>query len=206
MFGKDIIRYAIAKEKEALASERIQFLSTNKIYEGNISIRIDRYELNNKVIEKEIIEHSRSVGLVPILRGTHVLFVTQYRHAAKKYTLEIPAGNIEKGETPRQAALREMHEEIGYVGKLLPILRWYLSPGYNTELMYVFVATHLRKVKDLREDRDDDEEDIAVKSMRLTTAIRKCIVGGIEDCKTIAALLAYAKMSKMRQSISPRRI
>jgi ADP-ribose diphosphatase len=206
MFGKDIIRYAIAKEKEALASERIQFLSTNKIYEGNISIRIDRYELNNKVIEKEIIEHSRSVGLVPILRGTHVLFVTQYRHAAKKYTLEIPAGNIEKGETPRQAALREMHEEIGYVGKLLPILRWYLSPGYNTELMYVFVATNLRKIKDLREHRDDDEQNITVRSMKLTTAINKCIAGGIDDCKTVAALLAYAKMSKMRQSISPRRI
>lgn len=201
MFRKDISRYDIAKEKDALASERIQLLSTNKIYEGSISIRIDRYELNNKVIEKEIIEHSPSVGMVPILRGTHVLFVTQYRHAAKKYTLEIPAGKVEEGETPKQAALREMREEIGYVGKLLPILRCYLSPGYNTELMYVFVATHLRKVKDLREHRDDDEEDIAVKSMRLTTAIRKCIAGGIEDCKTIAALLAYARMSKMRQNI-----
>ena len=201
MFRKDISRYDIAKEKDALASERIQLLSSNKIYEGSISIRIDRYELNNKVIEKEIIEHSPSVGVVPILRGTHILFVTQYRHAAKKYTLEIPAGKVEEGEIPKQAALREMREEIGYVGKLLPILRCYLSPGYNTELMYVFVATHLRKVKDLREHRDDDEEDIAVKSMRLTTAIRKCIVGGIEDCKTIAALLAYAKMSKMRQNI-----
>jgi ADP-ribose pyrophosphatase len=181
-----------------LATERIRLLSTNKIYEGNISVRIDRYELNNKVIEKEIIEHSPSVGLVPILRGRHVLFVAQYRHAANKYTLEIPAGKIEKGETPKEAALREMQEEIGYVGKLLPILRWYLSPGYNTELMYVFVATHLRKVKDLR--RDDDEENITVRSMKLTTAIRNCIAGGIEDCKTVAALLAYAKMSKMRQT------
>ena len=202
MFRKDISRYDIAKKKESLASERIELLSTNKIYEGNISIRIDRYELNNKVIEKEIIEHSPSVGLVPILRGTHVLFVTQYRHAAKKYTLEIPAGKVEKGETPKQAALREMREEIGYVGKLLPILRWYLSPGYNTELMYVFVATHLRKVKNLREHRDDDEENITVRSMKLATAIRKCIAGGIEDCKTVAAVLAYAKMSKMRQTIS----
>jgi ADP-ribose pyrophosphatase len=96
-----------------------------------------------------------------------------------------------------------MREEIGYVGKLLPIMRWYLSPGYNTELMYVFVATHLRKVRDLREHRDDDEEKITVRSMKLTTAIRKCIAGGIEDCKTVAALLAYAQMSKMRQTFSP---
>jgi len=202
MFRKYVNRYDIANEKEAMATKRIQLLSTNRIYEGNISLRKDRYELNNKVIEKEIIEHSPSVGLVPIMRGTHILFVTQYRHAAKKYTLEIPAGKIEKGETPKQAALREMREEIGYDGKLLPILRWYLSPGYNTELMYVFVATHLRKVKDLREHRDDDEENITVRSMKLATAIRKCIAGGIEDCKTVAAVLAYAKMSKMRQTIS----
>jgi len=202
MFRKYVNRYDIANEKEALATKRIQLLSTNRIYEGNISLRKDRYELNNKVIEKEIIEHSPSVGLVPIMRGTHILFVTQYRHAAKKYTLEIPAGKIEKGETPKQAALREMREEIGYDGKLLPILRWYLSPGYNTELMYVFVATHLRKVKDLREHRDDDEENITVRSMKLATAIRKCIAGGIEACKTVAAVLAYAKMSKMRQTIS----
>ncbi|HYY50038.1 MAG TPA: NUDIX hydrolase, partial [Nitrososphaeraceae archaeon] len=113
MFRKDISRYDIAKKKEALASERIQLLSTNKIYEGNISMRMDRYKLNNKVIEKEIIEHSPSVGVVPIQRGTHVLFVSQYRHAAKKYTLEIPAGKIEEDETPKQAALREMREEIG---------------------------------------------------------------------------------------------
>jgi ADP-ribose pyrophosphatase len=123
--------------------------------------------------------------------------------------LEIPAGNIEKGETPKQAALREMREEIGYVGKLFPILRWYLSPGYNTELMYVFVATHLKKVIDMRENIDDindDEENITVRSMKLTTAIRKCIAGGIEDCKTVAAVLAYARMSEMKKNISARRI
>ncbi|MFL6345981.1 MAG: NUDIX hydrolase [Nitrososphaeraceae archaeon] len=121
-------------------------MSTNKVYEGNISIRIDKFKLNNKVIEKEILEHSPSIGLIPIIRQTHVLFVTQYRHAAEKFMLEIPAGKIEKGETPKQAALREMREEIGYVGKLSPILQWYLAPGYSTELMYVFVATDLRKV------------------------------------------------------------
>lgn len=93
-----------------LARKKINILSTNKVYEGNISIRIDKFKLNNKVIENEIVEHSPSIGLVPIICGTHVLFVTQYRHAAKKFTLEIPAGKIEKDETPKQAALREMRE------------------------------------------------------------------------------------------------
>src|SRR5919201_142464 len=175
MLEKDISPYDFAQEKKNLARKKINILSTNKIYDGNISIRIDRFKLNNKVIEKEIVEHLPSIGLIPIVDGTHVLFVSQYRHAAKKFMLEIPAGKIKKGETPKEAALREMREEIGYVGKLFPILRWYLSPGYNTELMYVFVATQLRKVIDARENLDDDEENITVKPMKLTRAIRKCI-------------------------------
>ena len=181
-----------------LARKKINILSTNKVYEGNISIRIDKFKLNNKVIENEIVEHSPSIGLVPIICGTHVLFVTQYRHAAKKFTLEIPAGKIEKDETPKQAALREMREEIGYVGKLSPILQWYLAPGYSTELMYVFVATDLRKVIGRRGNLDDDEENITVKCMKLTTAVKKCITGEIEDGKTVAALLAYVKISEKK--------
>ena len=85
-----------------------------------------------------------------------------------------------------------MREEIGYTGKLSPLMQWYLAPGYNTELMYVFVATGLRKI-DKKENLDDDE-NIKVKRMNLTTAIEKCINGEIEDCKTIAALLAYARL------------
>jgi ADP-ribose pyrophosphatase len=196
MSRKDFSQHYTATKKDALARKGVKRLSSNKIYEGKISIRIDRYKLKNKLIEKEVIEHPPSVCLVPILHGTHVLFVKQYRHAAGKYTLEIPAGKVEKGESPKEAAIREMREEIGYVGNLLPILKWYLAPGYSTELMYVFIATHLRKVKDCRENRDDDEENITLRSLKLTAAVRRCIAGGFDDCKTVAALLAYAKLSK----------
>jgi ADP-ribose pyrophosphatase len=200
MLHKDLGPYDFKQEKKLSAGKKINILSTRKIYEGNISIRIDRFRLNNKVIKKEIVEHLPSIGLVPIVDGTHVLFVTQYRHAAKKFMLEIPAGKIEKGETPKEAALREMREEIGCVGKLFPILQCYLAPGYNTELMYVFVATNLRKITGKRENLDDDEEYITVKCIKLTAAIKKCITGEIEDCKTVAALLAYLKMSEIKMS------
>jgi len=104
--------------------------------------------------------------------------------------LEIPAGKIEGKETPVQAALREMHEEIGYTGKLTPLLQWYLAPGYDTELMYVFVATHLKKIN--KNGNLDNDENIRVRRMTLTSAINKCINGEIQDCKTIAAVLAYS--------------
>jgi len=172
--------------------KRPNILSTKKIYSGEISVRVDTFKLNNKKIEKEIVEHSPSVGLIPVVDGASILFVTQYRHAAGRTLLEIPAGKIEKGESPKQAALREMREEIGYTGRLSPLMQWYLAPGYDTELMYVFVATDLRKI-DKKENLDDDE-NIKVKRMNLTTAIEKCVNGEIEDCKTIAALLAYARL------------
>jgi ADP-ribose pyrophosphatase len=117
--------------------------------------------------------------------------VTQYRHATGKTILEIPAGKIEKGETPKQAALREMAEEIGYTGNLEPLSQWYLAPGYSTEVMQIFIATNLKKLK--TRGKLDADENISIKRMKLNTAISKCISGGVEDCKTVAALLSYAR-------------
>ncbi|MFZ0515058.1 MAG: NUDIX hydrolase [Candidatus Nitrosopolaris sp.] len=170
---------------------RIKIIESKKIYTGNVSLRLDKFVFDDKIIKKEIVEHLPSVGVVPILDNEYILFVSQYRHAARKTLLEIPAGKIEKGETPRQAALREMAEEIGYVGKLLPLLKIYLAPGYDTELIHIYIATDLKKIK--RANRDDDE-DITIKRIKLTTAIEKCVDGQVEDCKSIAAILTYARI------------
>jgi ADP-ribose pyrophosphatase len=175
---------------------KVTLINSQKIYSGNISLRLDKFKLNSKIIKKEIVEHLPSIGLIPIVNNTDILLVTQYRHAVGKNILEIPAGKIEKDETPEEAALREMGEEIGYTGKISPVMQWYLAPGYDTELMHLFVATNLKKVKKRSEDLDDDE-NIVVKRMKFTSAIRKCINGEIQDAKTVAALLVYAKILGM---------
>jgi ADP-ribose pyrophosphatase len=177
----------------------VKIISSQRIYSGNISLRLDRFKLNNKIIEKEIVEHQPSIGLIPVLDGTDILFVTQYRHAAGKNILEIPAGKIEKDETPKQAAVREMREEIGYTGNLLRVMQWYLAPGYDTELMHVFIATNLKKIKKTKADLDDDE-NIVVRRMKFTSAIKKCINGEIQDAKTVAALLIYAKVLEAKRT------
>ena len=171
---------------------KVKLMNSQKIYSGNISLRLDKFKLNSKIIEKEIVEHLPSIGIIPVLNNTDILFVTQYRHAVGKDILEIPAGKIEKDETPEQAALREMAEEIGYTGKLSPVMQWYLAPGYDTELMHVYVATNLKKIKKTAQNLDDDE-NIIVKRMKFTSAIKKCINGEFQDVKTVAALLVYAK-------------
>jgi ADP-ribose pyrophosphatase len=162
-------------------------IESSRIYSGGINLRKDRFSLNGKIVDKEIVGHPDSVGIVAV-RGTRVILITQYRHAANKMLLEIPAGKIEKDETPTQAAVREMAEEIGCSGTLRPLLKWYLAPGYSTELMHIFVATNLREIT---RGLLDNDENIKIKEMGLSAAIGKCINGNIEDAKTIAALLAY---------------
>jgi ADP-ribose pyrophosphatase len=71
-------------------------------------------------------------------------------------------------------------------------LKWYLAPGYSTELMHVFVAMNLRKIT---RGLLDDDENIRIRKMRLSAAIKKCLNGKIKDAKTIAALLAYYSQS-----------
>ena len=92
-----------------------------------------------------------------------------------------------------------MAEEIGYTGKLLPLLKMYLAPGYDTEMIYVYVATDLIRIK--RAARDDDE-NIRIKRISLRAAIEKSINGELEDCKSIAAILAYARIMNSRKSCS----
>ncbi|AFU59567.1 MAG: NUDIX hydrolase [Nitrososphaera sp.] len=168
----------------------VRAIRSSTIYSGGINLRRDRFMLGGKVIDKEIVEHKDSVGIVAISGSDDVILVTQYRRAADRVLLEIPAGKMEKGETPRQAAIREMAEEIGYSGKLEPLTRWYLAPGYSTELMHVFVATNLRKI--VRGPLDDDE-NIKIKKVKLSAAVKKCLSGEIQDSKTVAALLVYSQ-------------
>lgn len=167
----------------------VRVIESKRVYSGRISLRMDRFSLDGRIIEKEVVEHQNSVGIVPVI-GNDIILVTQYRRAAGKELLEIPAGKMEKGETPKQAAVREMAEEISYTGKLKPLTKWYLAPGYSTELMHVFVATDLKIVK---RGALDDDENIVIKKMNMSAAIKKCISGEIKDCKTVAALLAYSQ-------------
>jgi len=167
----------------------VRVIQRSRVYSGGINLRRDKFQLEGKVIEKVIVEHQDSVGIIAV-SGSDVILVTQYRRAADKVLLEIPAGKMERGETPRQAAAREMAEEIGYSGKLRPLAKWYLAPGYSTELMHVFVADELKKIA--RGPLDDDES-IKINRVELSVALKKCLNGKIRDSKTVAGLLAYSQ-------------
>lgn len=118
--------------------------------------------------------------------GPAVVMVRVYRAAVEDYVLELPAGTLEPGEEPEACAGRELIEETGYrAATLMPVGRFYTSPGLSDEVMWAFVASGLVQVgQQLEED-----ELLDVEQVPLRTALDKARSGGLLDGKSILALL-----------------
>jgi ADP-ribose pyrophosphatase len=116
--------------------------------------------------------------------------VRQYRTAAKRVLLEIPAGTLEPNEASEDAAIRELREEIGYRPQSMERLGGiFAAPGYTTEYIHLYLA------RDLIYDplNADSDEFIETITIPLPEAIQKIIEGEIEDGKTVSGLLLAAK-------------
>jgi ADP-ribose pyrophosphatase len=111
-------------------------MNRNTIYKGHILSLVIQ---DNKW---EIIEHAEAVAVL-IMRGREILGVMQYRPAIAQTTWELPAGLIDEGETPLEAAKRELAEEVQLTGDLELITQFYTSPGFTDEKLYVFEAKNL---------------------------------------------------------------
>jgi ADP-ribose pyrophosphatase len=161
-------------------------LSSEQIYSGRtFKVRIDEVREGDKTYSREIVEHRGSAVVVPLFDDGTVALAKQYRHPAGKYLLEIPAGSLEPGEEPMVGAVRELEEEIGCTAStLVHLVSFYVSPGFVTEKMHVYLASGLTETQ---QDLDDDET-IEVVRLPLEQAIEYCRDGTIEDAKTIIGL------------------
>jgi len=164
-----------------------------KIYEGKVlSLSIYTIPVNKRRVTREVIEHRGAAAILAIDKG-RILLVKQHRFP-QGYVLEIPAGTLEKGEKPRKCAFRELKEETGYEAKkMVPLIKYYPSIGYNTELIHCFVASGLKKSSKLKLDAD---EIISVVKIDFNKALRMILSGKIVDSKTICAVLTYAMKKK----------
>lgn len=102
----------------------------------------------------EVVRHADSVAVL-VADGRRVLGVRQHRVAIDGSTWEIPAGLVDPGEEPAQAAARELAEEVGLTGTLTPVTSFYVSPGFTDERLWLFTASELREH---RLEADDDED------------------------------------------------
>lgn len=162
-------------------------ISSKPIYRGRIfDVRVDKIREGDVEYEREIVAHRGSAVIVPLFADGTVALVRQYRHAAGKSLLEIPAGSLEIGEDPLAGAIRELEEEIGVTaGKMEPLASFYISPGFLTEKMNVFLATDLT----VTAQNLEHDELIEIQRTPLSEAIEMARDGRIEDAKTISGLL-----------------
>jgi ADP-ribose pyrophosphatase len=168
-------------------------ISSITVYDG----RLFDVELHHLVMHdgvetaREIIRHPGAVAMVPVAPDGRLLLVTQYRLAAGRRLLELPAGTLERGEAPFAAVTRELQEEVGMrPRKVEPIGGFFVAPGYTSEYIHLFLCS------DLVPERlqGDEDEDIEVETLTLEEAIAAVQSGEICDAKSVIGILKWARM------------
>ena len=136
-----------------------------------------------------VISPRDAVAIMPVSKDTCFL-LKQYRFSIDEYIYEVPAGAIEQGETPEEAAHRELIEETGFSAKqLIPHGFIYLAPGYSTERLWLYEATDLAPSDQYKKDDDEIIEVIELDICEMLAMMRE---GDIVDAKTIAlAMLCF---------------
>jgi ADP-ribose pyrophosphatase len=163
-------------------------LSSQRIYEGRaVRLRVDTVlKPDGKTTTREVVEHSDCVAVVVLDSKDRAILVRQYRKAVDKFLLEIPAGGIEPGEQPIECVRRELQEEIGYLPNRIERLGgFYSAPGYCTEYLHLYLATHLIPSR----KKAEDTEEIEIVRVPLARIPDMIASGEICDAKSIAGLL-----------------
>jgi ADP-ribose pyrophosphatase len=173
-----------------LEKETPEFIDSTKVFSGRVfDVTVDTVREGDKTYVREIVHHRGSAVILPAFDDGTVALVRQYRHPAVKYLLELPAGGLDEGETPEQAAARELEEELGLVAaKLDKMSEFFVSPGFCAEKMWLYLATDLTETA----RRPEDDEVIEVVRLPIRRALQMITDGEIEDAKTIIGLMLAA--------------
>ena len=160
--------------------------TTQVIYEG----RLLQLELLKG--KWEIVRHADAVTVLALNAQGEMLLVRQHRPAIGTVTVEAPAGLIDEGETPEEAARRELQEEAGLDADMTLLTRFYTSPGFCDEALYVFLAEGLRESR-LPMDDDEDIEVLWRKPEAVLAGLRDGTLAGSASTVT-AALYAALRL------------
>jgi len=163
-------------------------LSSDLIYDGRVvHLYVETVRLpNGSTAKRDVIKHIGAVAIVAFDADGKMLLVRQYRQAARRILLEIPAGTLEPGEAPLACAIRELQEETGYKpGKIESLGGIFPAPGYTSEFIHLFLAT------DLTESRLalDEDEFIEVLHLSVADTLKLIASGEIADAKSISGIL-----------------
>ena len=157
------------------------------IYNGNYLslINVDVELPDGNLSNRDIIKHPGACAIIPFLNDNEVILVEQFRKPLEKTLLEIPAGKLNKNETPITCAHRELDEETGYKAKAMIYLgKIATAPGFCDEIIHLFKATNLYEGK----KSCDEDEFTDIKKFTLDEIKLMIKKGEIIDTKTISIL------------------
>lgn len=166
-----------------------ELLNHERVYDGKV-FDVDRDKVrmpNGRAVTVDVVRHPKSVVLIPVPEPGHVILIRQYRYAVNAFLWELPAGSVDDGESPEQAARRECHEEIGKVpATVVRMAAMFPTPGYCDEEMVFFRLSSLEEPTEAA--ALDEDEDIEAKTFELREAREMIRRGEITDMKTVAGL------------------
>jgi len=145
----------------------------------------------NFEIKRSVVRHIGSAVMMAVDARKRVLLVRQYRLPAEKYLWELPAGRMDEGETPLEAAKRELVEETGYrARKWKKLVSFLASPGYVAERMTIFLARDLQA----GDAKPMDDERIEIRWFGRKELGQMIKDGKILDGKTIIGYYAWKSL------------
>ena len=179
-------------------------LESRRPYVGRLlRLRVDEVELDDgRRTSREVVEHPGAVAMLA-WDGERLALVRQWRHAAGRALLEVPAGTVDPGEEPAATAARELAEEVDLrADTWLRGPAFFTAPGFCTEFLTVYLATGLHPTD---QSSHPDDEDLEVVHMTLPEALAAVDSGDIEDAKSIVAILWLARRLDGATTIGPSR-
>lgn len=169
-----------------------KILNQELIFKGRvIEVREDRViEPGGHEVSREIVIHPGAVTIVARPSAEQVILIRQYRYAAGRELIELPAGTLHPGEAPLECAHRELEEETGYrAGRMIERARFWTTPGFTNEFMYLYEASDLVKTQ----INPDEDEVIEVDIVNRLEALQMIEDGRVQDAKSILGLLRVLK-------------
>lgn len=132
--------------------------------------------------------HSAEVAVILPVLGNSIIILKQFRPVIGKWMYELPAGLIDKGEKPVEAARRELKEETGFtamkIKKMADVLS---SPGFSDEHVYIFLAYGLKK----GEQELEPNENIKLLKLPIKQVLKMSTNGAIKNAHSVAAIMLF---------------